>query len=97
MTKTTPELALPKLPHHTSTRTVDRRCQISVHQVHMHSGSSVESGFEPGTLWPEALLQGHRVPASGQRRQYIMISNGLKKRINDCQSARQNPRYKDMT
>ncbi|GBN47309.1 Phosphoacetylglucosamine mutase [Araneus ventricosus] len=42
---------LAKLSHHTSERTFgpDR---FNVHQTRLHSGSSVESGFEPGTLRP---------------------------------------------
>ncbi|GBM03177.1 hypothetical protein AVEN_70596-1 [Araneus ventricosus] len=44
MTRATPDLEpLSKLPHHTSGRT----CFI-------HGGSSVESGFESGTLWPRS-------------------------------------------
>ncbi|GBL91242.1 hypothetical protein AVEN_195128-1 [Araneus ventricosus] len=54
MTRTTSELApLFKLPHHTNGGTFDID-GFNVHQARLHCGSSVESGFEPGTLRPQS-------------------------------------------
>ncbi|GBL72755.1 hypothetical protein AVEN_127979-1 [Araneus ventricosus] len=51
MTRTTPELApLSKHPHHTSGRTFDSLRMIQRAKGPIHDESSVESGFEPGTL-----------------------------------------------
>ncbi|GBO11417.1 hypothetical protein AVEN_137653-1 [Araneus ventricosus] len=62
MTRTAPELApLSKLPHHINGRTFGQD-GFNVHQSRLPSDSSVESGFEPATLWPRGqdLNIGHR-------------------------------------
>ncbi|GBN79403.1 hypothetical protein AVEN_13647-1 [Araneus ventricosus] len=45
MTRTTPELATPlQTYHHTN--------GFGVHHARLHCSSSLESGFEPASLWP---------------------------------------------
>ncbi|GBN27730.1 hypothetical protein AVEN_62142-1 [Araneus ventricosus] len=41
--------SLPMLPHHTNGERLNH-VRLSVHQTHKHGGSSVEMGFETGTL-----------------------------------------------
>ncbi|GBL74897.1 hypothetical protein AVEN_243732-1 [Araneus ventricosus] len=56
MTRTTPELAYSSSSFCT-TPTAGRRAhdvRFNEHQYHIHGESSVEAGFEPETLWPEA-------------------------------------------
>ncbi|GBM11810.1 hypothetical protein AVEN_22934-1 [Araneus ventricosus] len=52
----------------------------------MHGGSAVESGFEPGILWPEAetLPLGHRGPVAFQLCKYTNLHDLaiVKQRIN---------------
>ncbi|GBO18423.1 hypothetical protein AVEN_146444-1 [Araneus ventricosus] len=66
MTRVTPDLSptLSKLSHHTSGRTFGYYVWLSAQQTHLHDGSSMESGFEPGPKFPEAesFLLGHRDP-----------------------------------
>ncbi|GBO14892.1 hypothetical protein AVEN_4461-1, partial [Araneus ventricosus] len=66
MTRVIPELSptLSKLSHHTSGRTFDYYVWLNAQQTHLHDGSSMESGFEPGPNFPEAesLLLDHNGP-----------------------------------
>ncbi|GBM51275.1 hypothetical protein AVEN_267141-1 [Araneus ventricosus] len=49
MTRVTPEVA-PPLQNSAQHQHLTHDVRFNIHQAHMHGGSSVESGFEPGAL-----------------------------------------------
>ncbi|GBM70024.1 hypothetical protein AVEN_248840-1 [Araneus ventricosus] len=85
MTRTSPELApLSKLPPHTNGSTFDLD-GFSVHQARLQGSFSVESGFEPGALWPRGRDLSTRPPRpkrwqTDDLNEYIIYGRILQKR-----------------